>query len=408
MPPANFFLGWVIVIASFIVLTVAYGLQFSYGIFLPFIADDLGLSRATATAPLSLYILTYSLLTFATGPLTDKLGPRKVVLAGGFLLGLGYLLLSSVSSTWQIFASFSLVAGLGMSATFIPLNATVVRWFIKRRGLALAITGSGVNAAAVVGPMSAAVLIPLLGWRASLMVLGLVGGLIILGSALALVRDPESRNLRPDGDVESPQRGDSENTLLQEVSWTLDEARSVAAFWIIMGVFFLSWMMLFFPYAHLPALASDLGHGSTIAASLIGAMGVGGFGGRMVIGWSSDTIGRSNGLYIALGAQVLGCLNFALTDSLALLYLAALVFGAGAGAAITLFPAIIGDLFGRAHVGAISGFIFAIASSASAIGPYIGGLIKDTTGTYLMAFLAGAILNVTAIFLVTRIQKPQK
>jgi hypothetical protein len=55
MPPANFSFGWVIVIASFIVLTVAYGLQFSYGIFLPFIADDLGLSRATATAPLSLY-----------------------------------------------------------------------------------------------------------------------------------------------------------------------------------------------------------------------------------------------------------------------------------------------------------------------------------------------------------------
>ncbi len=230
-------------------------MQFSYGVFLPYMMRELGISLSAATAPFSLYVLIYSLMCFVSGPATDRLGPRVVVLSGGVLLGLAYLLLGATRSTWQIYVFFTLLGGVGMSVVFVPLNATVVRWFIQRRGLALAITGTGSNAALLFGPMSAAILIPWLGWRTGLMALGLFGGLVIAFCALALARDPESRGLRPDGEAAAEQSRAGANTSRPEVSWTLGEARSVTAFWIIMGVYVLTWAMLFFPYVHLAALA---------------------------------------------------------------------------------------------------------------------------------------------------------
>ena len=127
----HLFHGWVIVAAAFIILMVGYGLQFSYGVFLPYLMQEFGLDLAAATAPFSLYVLVYSLMCFVSGPATDRFGPRVVVIAGGLLLGLGYLMVSSMTRPWQLYVFLSLVAGVGMSAVFVPLNATVARWFIR-------------------------------------------------------------------------------------------------------------------------------------------------------------------------------------------------------------------------------------------------------------------------------------
>ena len=99
---------------------------------------------------------------------------------------------------------------------------------------------------------------------------------------------------------------------------------------------------------------------------------------------------------------------FALTDSLAYLYLAAALFGAGASAITTLGPAVVGDTFGSKHVGANAGFILGIAGGAAAIGPFFAGLIKDATGDYQAAFLIAASFNVAAIVLLALLRLPQR
>lgn len=402
------FYGWVVVAASFTIVAVGYGLQFSYGVFLPYMMADLGLDLVAATAPFSLYVLIYSLMCFVSGPATDRFGPRMVVVTGGIMLALGYALLTTSTGNWQLYAYLSLVAGIGMSAVFVPLNATVVRWFIRRRGFALAVIGSGSNAALLFGPMLAALLIPWLGWRGGLLALSLLGGLIITACALALVRDPEARRLLPDGHgAEAPADAEASPTV-GEVSWSLGEARSTAAFWLITGIYVLTWAMLFFPFVHLPILAIELGYGPASAASLIGVMGVGGFVGRMAIGWLSDLIGRSPGLAVALAAQIVGYVIFAQSGHLAYLYVAAAVFSAGNSSCTSLLPAVAGDAFGRGHAGAITGFIVAIAGAAAAIGPFAASLIKDATGSYQTAFLIGAALNIAAIILLTLLRPPQK
>jgi len=114
-------------------------------VFLPAISADTGWDRASLSVPYSLYVFIYSALGAVTGRLTDRWGPRVVLTVGGCLLGCGVALMSRVQALWQIYVSLGLVAAAGMSAAYVPCNATVVRWFTQRRGLALSITSSGAS-----------------------------------------------------------------------------------------------------------------------------------------------------------------------------------------------------------------------------------------------------------------------
>ena len=132
--PRRFFYGWIIVACSFVVLAVSYGIQFSYGVFMPAISAETGWGRTSLSLPYSLYVLVYSAFGFVTGVGTDRLGPRIVIGAGGVLLGTGIALMSRAEALWHLYLWLGCVAALGMSAAFVPCNATVVRWFIHSAG----------------------------------------------------------------------------------------------------------------------------------------------------------------------------------------------------------------------------------------------------------------------------------
>ena len=127
---------------------------------------------------------------------------------------------------------------------------------------------------------------------------------------------------------------------------------------------------------------------------------IGAVAGRWIVGWVSDRVGSAASLMVCFGAQVVGQLTLAATGTLDVLYIGALLLGLGTGSSTTVFPAILGDIFGRAYVGAIAGFMFGIAGTAAAIGPYFGGLIREVTGSYAPAFATCAALNVIALILV--------
>lgn len=120
---SDIFYGWVIVGCTFVILCMAYGLQFTFGVFMPSIAADTGWDRASLSVPYALYVFLYSALGAVTGRLTDRWGPRVVLTVGGCLLGCGIMLMSQVSALWQIYLFFGLVAASGMSAAFGPLVA---------------------------------------------------------------------------------------------------------------------------------------------------------------------------------------------------------------------------------------------------------------------------------------------
>jgi MFS transporter, OFA family, oxalate/formate antiporter len=411
--PRRPFYGWRIVAACFGILFVAYGVQFSYGVFLPAMAAETGWDRTSLSLAFSLYVFVYSILGAASGWCTDRFGPRLVIATGALLLGGGLALTSQAEAPWQLYLSLGLVAALGMSAIYVPCNATVVRWFVWRRGLALGIASSGHGFGNLLIPPLAGILMAGYGWRATYALLALVGGALILLCALAMVRDPERLGLHPDGiaPVAAPKRlapvhAAPPSPSSGEAVWTLAAARRTAALWLVMAVFTMTFTVIFLPLVHLVPFALDLGILPVRAALAVGLIGAGSLVGRLLSGAVSDRLGRRLTLCIALGLQALAFAGFWASTGAGLLFASAVLFGLATGGTSILFPAIVGDFFGRLSVGAIFGFIWAIAASAAAFGPLIAGYLYDLTGSYADAFVLSAALNLAAACLVLFLKRP--
>jgi sugar phosphate permease len=406
---SGIFYGWVVVGCAFVILCVAYGMQFTFGVFMPAIAADTGWDRASLSVPYALYVFLYSALGAVTGRLTDHWGPRVVLTIGGWLLGCGIMLMSQVSALWQIYIFFGLVAASGMSAAFVPCNSTVVRWFTQRRGLALSITSSGASFGNFLFPPLAASLISAYGWRTTYLLLGGLVAVVTSLCAAFVVRDPERLGLHPDGvpPTEPLVSTGAEHTGRAE-EWTLASAKRTTTFWLLNVIFTLTWLVVFMPMVHIVPFAVDLGISPMRAAMTISVIGIAGFAGRLSIGAISDRLGRIPTLGLCLVLQALSFVGFVFTTGLASLYPAAAVFGFSYGGATALFPAIIGDFYGRMAVGAIVGFMFALAGSPAAFGPLIAGYLYNFTGSYVSAFVLSAVLNTGAFMLLFLLQKPEK
>jgi MFS family permease len=407
--PKGLFYGWVVVACAFVILCVAYGIQFSFGVFMAEISKDTGWGRDSLSLPYSLYVFLYSALGAVAGRFTDHWGPRIVITVGGCLLGIGIILTSQVTTLWQMYVSLGLIAASGMSAAYVPCNATVVRWFIEKRGLAIGLTSSGASFGTFIFPPLAAALIGAYGWRHAYLLLGVVAVAVISLCAAFTVRDPEHMGLLPDGHAPTP----LPQTTVESLSffirdWTLAEAKRTSSFWLLNVVFMLTWLVVFMPMVHVVSFAGDLGIPQFRAAMTISVIGFAGFMGRLCIGTISDRIGRVPTLGLCFLLQALGFLGFAFSADLASLYLAAAVFGLSYGGVTALFPAIIGDFYGRTSVGSIAGFIFAVSGSPAAFGPLIAGYLYTVTGQYSAAFLLSAAFNVAALALLCLLKKPDR
>jgi MFS transporter, OFA family, oxalate/formate antiporter len=247
------------------------------------------------------------------------------------------------------------------------------------------------------------------GWRATYLILGLLAVSAIISCAAFIVRDPEKMGLHPDG--QPPQELPPSHAALDmsfAEDWTLAKAKRTTAFWLLNVIFTLTWLVVFMPMVHIVPFAVDLGISHFRAAMTISVIGFAGFAGRLAIGTISDHLGRVPTLGVCFLLQALGFLGFTISTGLWLLYLAAALFGFSYGGITALFPALIGDFFGRIAVGAIVGFIFALAASPAAFGPIIAGYIYNATNSYSAAFELGAALNVAGLLLIFLLKKPQR
>ena len=398
-PVEQKFFGWRIVVAAFTVLVVVYGIQFSFGTFVGDGGDDTGWSENRLQLIFAIYIGLYSALSAISGWLTDRMGPRPVVAVGAVLLTSGYLLWATANNIVVVAIGMAVVAPLGMSCSWVPCNATVVRWFVVRRGSATAIATAGGSLANILVPPIAAVLVSAYGWRVAILAMSLTGGICMLLSSIVLERDPEGVGQKPDGRIE-PTGGLTEDL---EEGMTPAEAWRSPTYWKIFGMYALTFVAVFVPFVHGVQFAQSLGASLQTASTVISAIGIGGLIGRLVMGPVSDRIGRKNAVMLALFLETASFLGMAGANSLWLLYLSAATFGFAYGGGVVVFPPLVADFFGRAHAGSIVGRIFATAGTMAAIGPYTAQVLRDTLGNYRWAFLLSGIANGLALLLATRL-----
>jgi OFA family oxalate/formate antiporter-like MFS transporter len=397
------FYGWIVVAGAFVILFVAYGAQYSFGVFFGALLEEFGWSRASLSGAFSLYAFGYCVFGFPAGRLTDVWGPRVVIAAGGLLLGAALAGMSLVTQLWQPYLLYGLVAALGMGTAYVPCNTTVVKWFVARRGLAVGLASSGASVGTFALPPLAQLLVTGVGWRAAYVVFGI--GIVVLLTLAAQVmrRDPESLGLHPDGashPVATP-------SAAAAGAGALSRAMRTRAFWTIGAAFTATWIPVFIPLVHLVPFTRDLGHSPLTGAWVVSTLGIGAVAGRLVMGAVSDRIGRKPAVGVAMAFQAVGFLGFLLAGhGLVVLFGNALVFGYSYGAVSTLFPAIVGDFFGRGQAGTIVGFLFALAGAMAGWGPLIAGAIHDATGSYDLMWVLSALLNVVAIVLLAMAQPP--
>src|SRR5215510_545203 len=190
------FYGWVVLASVSVVMLLTYGVQYSFGIFFTAMLQDLGWSRASLAAAFSLYSLLYIVLSFYSGRLTDRIGPRWVIALGGLCVGSGMILVSLIQTPWQLYLFYGCLAGIGMSVAYVPCNATVVKWFRRRRGLAVGIAGSGASLGIAGFPPVSEALIARFGWRQTYLLFGVAVLVVLNVMASFAVRDPEVLGLQ--------------------------------------------------------------------------------------------------------------------------------------------------------------------------------------------------------------------
>ena len=398
------FYGWIVVAGAFLVLFVAYGAQYSFGVFFDALLREFGWSRASLSGAFSVYAFAYCVFGFPAGRLTDLWGPRVVIAAGGLFLGVALAGMSLVAELWQPYVLYGLVAALGMGTAYVPCNTTVVKWFVARRGLAVGLASSGASVGTFALPPLAQLLVTAVGWRTAYVVFGV--GIFVLVNLVAQVmrRDPESLGLSPDGARRPPVPA----TGADDGVGPLTRAIRTPAFWMLGATFTATWIPVFIPLVHLIPFTRDLGHSALTGAWVVSTVGIGAVAGRLVMGAVSDRIGRKPAVGVAMALQAVGFLGFLLAGrGLPLLFGDALVFGYSYGAISTLFPAIVGDFFGRGQAGAIVGFLFALAGAMAGWGPFIAGAIYDATGSYDLTWTFSALLNVLAVVLLVRSEPPR-
>jgi sugar phosphate permease len=406
------FWGWYVVLGTFLVLTVNYGVRYSFGVFVKPMADEYQWSRSVVSAAFSLLVLVYGIAGIFTGRLVDRIAPRWLITFGALLTTAGLFLTALIREPWQFFITYSLMAGIG-TACFgvVVLNASVGKWFVRRRGMAIGISSLGVGVGTMVMAPLAGQVIKNHGWQAGFILLG--ASVLLLGVVLAQVllhkTRPEDYGLLPDGDVPA-ERG--EGPLPAGEPQPEPSLRAVlkdSRFWLLAVCYSLAVLTEMSVVVHQVAFAQDRQIARVAAASSLGLLGLASLFGRFFFGWLSDRIADAKyaaalGFFLMIGGMVL----LLKTDALPWLYAYAILFGFGYGSISTLMPYLLADRFGRRILGRSYGMLtFFAAGVGGSLGPVITGRIHDLVGSYTPAWLLNIVLLTAVTFLILLL-KPRR
>lgn len=410
MPKGRFhlFYGWWVVIAGALAHAVSTGLgYFGLSAYFPSFEREFGWSRTAISGAFSLARIESGLLGPAEGYITDRLGPRRVILVGLGLCVSGFLLLSLVNSLPMLYAVMVLGVVLGSSlAFFVPISVVVANLFRARRGLAFGIfrTGPGLSGA----------LVPLVGWLLArsgwrmtavvsafvLLVVGLLLARIVGQSQQMYERGFELSTSAPTSDARLPPQARRDHLASQpeQIEFTLKEALGSLAFWMLSVATGLRHMVTEGVSVHFVVLLVDRGWSQELASSILGLSNLISVPARLGFGWLGDSLdkrGLMTGLLMALGVAVL--FMGSVTDTL--IFMPFMVtYSLTYGGLASLQESIRADYFGTRYFASIQGFSRLITTGGSFLGPLIAGYLYDRTRSYALPFTLFAGISLLAAF----------
>lgn len=310
----------------------------------------------------------------------------------GLFAGLSMVTSSLVQSVWQLYITYSVLLALGTGALFSIVSSTTARWFVKKRGFAVGITSSSTAAGQIIMIPVATLLIDHFDWRWAFAILGIIIWLILVPVSLLMKRDPVDIGLLPDG-VKPEKNLDriQHNTNHHQLAGLrFSEAIKTREFWFLAALWLLLAVSVGMVMTHTVPHALDLGITAMNAAFIISLIGIGGSVGRLGTGKLSDSVGRRIPTLLCVIMQVGSLVWLIWIKDLWMFYVFAVIFGFSYGGLSAEIAVIVSDIFGVRSLGLIMGAITSSWGLGNAIGPAIGGIVYDSTGTYSIAFAVAA------------------
>ncbi len=391
-----FFYGWVIVGVAAVTMGIGVNARTAFSLLFPPILDEFGWPRGITAGAFSFGFLVSAMLSPLLGRLMDRRGPRVVIEMGVALMAAGFLLATFVRQPWQLYATLGILVGAGGNCLGYTAHALFLpNWFVRRRGLAMSVAFSGVGAGSIVVLPWLQTVIGRDGWRAACWTLGILVSTSLLPLNLLVKWKPEELGLEPDGGPCSPSAVVASRTTnvvdatWVAIDWTLVRAVRTARFWWI-AVGYLTGMFAWYAVqVHQTKYLVDIGFSSANAAWALGFVSLAAIPGQIWLGHLSDRIGREWVWTVGSAGFVvcyLALLLMAHAPTPALLYFMVAsqgMLGYGLTSVIGAIPA---EIFEGRHYGSIFGTLMVAAIGGGAIGPWVTGLLHDSTGSYTLAF----------------------
>ena len=404
------FYGWWIVVVSTTVLFVASGIGFyGHGVILDPLRSVHGWSKATISSAVTLYFLTSGIMGMIIGRQIDKYGPKWIMIIGSVTFGTSFVCLSLINTVWQLYLVYFIMA-LGFSCTaLVPANTLITNWFIRKRGFALSLTNTGLSIGGIILVPVASRLIAGWGLTVALPVLGVIYGVVVIGSALFIKQRPSDVDQFPDG---VPPEAVSEHSpasrtddSVQMRVWTRGQAIRTVAFWSIVLAFMLALSgQIAFLMHQISFLSRYLGvSGAATAVSITAGASI---IGRLWLGTFVDHCDKRYVIMICLLIQCVAVVMLAYFHHVVILYLGTFAFGLTMGNIVMMQSLITGECFGLVSFATVSGLAGVFTMSGAAFGPSIAGFIFDVTQSYRMAFIIFAAMSAVAAVVIQFAKPP--
>ncbi len=395
--PARLFYGWKMVAVGGWTNAVASAIYHTgFAVFFLPVSRDLGTSRAETSLIFSLSRAEGAIEGPIAGWLVDRFGPKPVLFGGALVTGVGFLMLSQVDSFLGFLFVYLAVISIAYNAGFMhPVMTTVNSWFIRRRGLAFALSEASFNLGSAVGAPVIAFLVAEHGWRTTSVISGIALWALVLPVSLLIVGSPERLGLVPDG-APLPQATVAGSRPAPR-DFTVREALGTASYWILAMATTLRLAVMNTLSVHMIPMFVWKGASEPTAALALGSLGLLGILTRVAIGVTGDKLPKR---LVLAGGMVVGLLALlqlqfvqATWSIWVFVVLLAIVQGV-----IPLNWAMVGDFFGRARFATLRGTMGLIYTWGAVIGPVAAGAVYDQTGSYgpvlwgmVPLFIGGAV-----------------
>jgi MFS family permease len=362
--------------------------MWSYIVALPSIQAEFGVDRADASIPYTFVMLGFGAGGIVMGRLADRFGIAVPLMLGTLALGLGYVAAGLSSSLWQVTLAHGFLIGFGCSTTFGPMMADMSHWFMRRRGIAVALAASGNYTAGTIWPPVVQHFIAGYGWRETHIGIGLFCVVTMLPLGFAMRRRLAHVHTSAAGAAAAHRQASMPFS-----------PRTLQVLLCVAGVACCVAMSM--PQVHIVAYCSDLGYGVARGAEMLSMMLGFGIVSRVSSGFIADRIGGVRTLLLGSLLQGVALFLYLMFDGLFSLYVISALFGLFQGGIVPMYAIIIREYFSPKEAGTRVGLVIMATVVGMAVGGWLSGAIFDYTGSYQAAFLNGLGWNLVNVTIMT-------